>query len=214
MIKILGIKRIIILGALLGINLLFAGVLYWYMNPEMLKQQKALNALKGQVSTLQSDIQRLQIEFTQLEGQKERFAEIKELGFFNQQGRREVELLLPDVQKNSGAVKAVTGVQPGFIEKSSYAEKANHEILTSTITANIGAMDDPGIYRYIYMLDEALPGHLLIESISMKRNRDVNAELLKSIIAGAVPEMVSADVRLTWRTMIPKDLGEDVEGQE
>lgn len=202
---VLGIRRIAILLALIVVNGLFAAVLYGYIFPEQIKQDRLLRSSQGKVSTLQADIDRLQIEFDQLEDQKVRFATLQETGFFNTQGRRRAEMLLTDIQKSSDVLSAVASVKPGSFESSSAAEKANHRVLSSPIEISIQAMDDVNIYRYLYILERVFPGQVLIDDMSITRNFDVNGPLLRSITLGESPAIVEADLKLSWRTMIPNE---------
>lgn len=206
---VLGLRRIAVLLSLLVVNALFAAVLYGYILPEKINQERALRSARGQVASLQSDIDRLQIEFDQLEDQKVRFADLETSGFFYGQGRRRAEMLLTDIQKSSGVLSAVASVKPGVFEKSVYAEKAGYKILSSPIEINIEAMDDLNIYRYLYILERVFPGQVLIDKMTITRDLDVTGTLLRRITSGEKPPIIKADLLLSWRTMIPDEENED-----
>ncbi len=89
MIKILGARRIIILVVLAAINIILASVLYLYLMPEKTQKEREERTSRSKISGLRGDINRLQIEFEQLEIQRTQFEILKKRGFFTDQGRRQ-----------------------------------------------------------------------------------------------------------------------------
>jgi len=94
MIKVLGFRRIIILLVLLGINAALGYAAYMHFIPQQSVKERELRSARGQVSTLRSDIDDLQIEFEQLDDQRAEFELLKKDGFFDGQSRRKAELIL------------------------------------------------------------------------------------------------------------------------
>lgn len=204
MIKLLGAKRILLILILLGINIFFAAVLYMYLTPEQLKKQRELRTLNGQVASVRGDIDRMQIEFEQLEEQQAEFDILKADGFFKNQGRRQAELVFKRIQDESKVISAVATVRAGVVEDSVEAQKAGHKILKSPVDIRIEAMDDTDVFRYLYLIDEFFPGYVTIESIKLERDAEITGTVLRSISAGGNPPLVHADVKALWRTMIPE----------
>lgn len=214
MIRILGIKRIFVLLVLVGLNVLFAAVLYMYIAPEKLNKERELRGLRGKVSSLSSDIDRMQVEFEQLEDQRREFEALKKRGFFQDQGRRQAELIFKRIQDESRVISAVASVGAGTFEHSDEAQKAKHKILLSPVDIKIKAMDDVDVFRYLYLLEEFFPGHIAIEKIVLSREAEVTGTVLRSIAAGGNPELVLAEIKAFWRTMIPEDRASATEGDE
>ena len=204
MIAVLGFKRVVMLAVLIGVNIVLAMSIYMYMKPETQKKERELRGLRGQVSTVRSDIDRMQVEFEQLEDQKAEFERLAADGFFKNQGRRQAELILSEIQKTSGVSKAIASIQAGEIEDNEEAKKAAHKILRSPIEIRLQAIDDINIYHYLFLVENYFPGHITIEELNLERSADVTGTVLRAIASGTNPPLVNADVEMVWRTMIPE----------
>ena len=204
MIAVLGFKRVVMLAVLIGVNIVLAMSIYMYMKPETQKKERELRGLRGQVSTVRSDIDRMQVEFEQLEDQKAEFERLAADGFFKNQGRRQAELILSEIQKTSGVRKAIASIQAGEIEDNEEAKKAAHKILRSPIEIRLQAIDDINIYHYLFLVENYFPGHITIEELNLERSADVTGTVLRAIASGTNPPLVNADVEMVWRTMIPE----------
>ena len=213
MIKILGARRIIILAVLIGLNALLAYAAYMYLIPQKTQKERELRGARGQVSSLQADIDDLQIEFEQLDEQREEFERLKAGGFFDVQSRRNAELIFKQIQDRSGVISAAASVAAGEFEEYEPAKKADHNILKSPITIRIEAVNDLDVYRYMYLIEEFFPGSVSFDEINLRRNGDVSGTVVRGISSGQNPSLVLADLTLSWRTMIPieKEQGGDNE---
>lgn len=202
MVKLLGIKRILVIVMLIALNVGLACAVYLYIVPEHANKDRQLRGLKSQISTLQGDIERMQIEFDQLEAQQHRFDGLRDKGFIGDQNRRQAELLFEKIGREAGVVSSVATIQSGVVEENEEAAKAEHKILKSPITVRIDAMDDVDVYRYLFLVQKFFPGHITLEKIEIKREGEVTGVILRSIASGTSPKLVSAEMQLTWRTMI------------
>lgn len=215
MIRVLGAKRILTIVALLALNALLGAAVYLYLLPEKIGRQRELSSVRGQISTVQTDIGRMQIEFDQLAIQQAGFDNLKKRGFFGAQGRREAEKLLQRIQQEAGVVSAVANIQPGSVEDNEEAQKAEHKILVSPLKIQISAVDDVDVFRYLYLVDKFFPGHVTIDKITLERKANINNTVLRAIATGGKPQLVTADIEGRWRTMIPqKDIIGAPAGQE
>lgn len=203
MIKVLGTKRVMGLLILLAVNSLLAAGVYLYAVPEKAKKEKDLRRLRDEISMVVSDIDRLQIEFEQLEEQQEQFDSLRARGFFSNQDRRQAEIVIKDIQKEAGVISSIASVSPGVVEDSEEAQKSEHKILSSPVKVTISALDDIDVFRYIYLLEEYFPGHVTINKVQIERAAEISGTVLRGIASGASPELVKAEIELTWRTMIP-----------
>lgn len=204
MIQVIGVKRIAILLILLSVNVALAAGLYLYAMPEKDNLSRRLRSLRSQVNSVQSDIDRMKVEFAQLDQQQDRFDELKAAGLFSAQARSEAKEFLRVVQDKAKVISAVANVRPGFIQNDAEAQKANHKILMSPVEITIEAFDDASVYRYIELAKRSFPGHLSLEGITIKRSRDVSSPVLRAIAAGTNPVLISADILMSWRTIIPE----------
>ncbi len=204
MIQTLGIKRIMILVFLFAINVAFAAGLYLYIYPEAQKKDRELKRLRGQISSVQGDIAKLQVEFDQLADQREEFEVLKQKGFFSSQGRREAEEIFKRIQDQSQVISAVASIRRGELEENEEAGKASHKVLVSPIDVKIEAIDDIDVFRYIYLVQRFFPGHISIDQIRISRGAEVTGTVLRSIASGSKPNLVQADIQMSWRTLIPE----------
>lgn len=204
MIKVLGTKRVLMIVFLVAINVAFAAGVYVYLVPEITAKERELGISRGQISTLQSDISRLEIEFDQLEEQQAEFNRLQEKGFFGAQGRREAELVLEKIQKQAGVVSAVANIKAGELQENEEAAKAEYIILSSPVEVKIEALDDVDVFKYIYLVEQFFPGHVAVTNIDLERKMDVSGPVLRSIASGSNLTLVEATVQMVWRTMIPK----------
>lgn len=204
MIQVIGIKRLMILLVLIGVNAVLAVGLYLYAVPEKEQSERRLRGLRSQVNIVQSDINRMQIEFEQLDKQQDRFDALKAKGLFSSQVRSDAKDLLSLIQDKSRVISAVVNVRPGIIQNDAEAQKANHKILMSPIEIKIESFDDASVYRYIELAKSMFPGHLSLDGIKVKRTRDVSSPVLRAIASGTNPVLISADILMSWRTLIPE----------
>lgn len=212
MIGIIGIKRLVVLIFFIAVNACLAGFVYMYLMPEADNQERRERVLRSEVSRIGADIDRLYVEFEQMDKQKDRYNQLKEKGFFSVQSRSDAKKMFSVLQNKSNVVSAVVNVKSGTILDDQDAQNARHKILVSQINIDIEAFDDVDVYKYIDLLDKTIPGHVSVDMIEMKRVRDVNAAVLRAISSGANPVMVKANLKLSWRTMVSEDkLTEDAE---
>ena len=204
MIQIIGLKRLIILFVFVVFNVVFGAAIYFYMIPESASLDQESIGLRGRVGTVQADIGRIQVEFDQLERQQEAFNFLKDKGFFSKQTRNEVKKLFSDIQDESKVLSAVVSVKSGSVVNYEEVEKANYAVLLSPIEVDIKAFSDVDIYTYLDMMSDLLPGHLSLDEVEIERTQDVTPALLRMISYGVDPEMITASVKLSWRTIIPQ----------
>lgn len=203
MIRVLGTKRVLGIVFLVAINAALAAGVYLYAMPEQVKKERELRQLRGNISTTSSDIGRLQIEFDQLEAQQAQFENLRTRGFFGTQERRQAEKIFEKIQKEAGVVSAIANIQSGSVLDDEEAQKAEHKILASPVTVRVTATDDVDVFRYIYLVEQFFPGHITIDSIKLERVAEISGTVLRAIASGANPALVTADIEITWRTMIP-----------
>lgn len=204
MIRILGTKRVLTLVILVALNAAFAVGVYMYLGPESVKKNNELMGMRGQIATVVGDIERMQLEFDQLEDQQAAFDVLKEDDFLKPMNRRQAELLIEKITKEVGVKSAVASIQRGHIEQNDEAQKAAYRVLVSEVKIYIKAVEDIDVYRYIYYVNKLFPGHISIDGLEISRKMDVNGAVLRSIASGNVPELVEAQVDISWRTMVPE----------
>lgn len=204
MIKVIGIKRLLVFLVLLSVNSILGASIYLYVLPEQENADSELKKITSQVRTKQADISKMQLEFKQLDELQNKFDRLKNNGFFSTQIRSEAKEILSTIQSESKVVSATVSVKSGSLENSEDAQKSGHQVLMSPVEVKVEAFDDSDVYRYIEIAQDKFPGHLRVDDISMYRSRDVSATVLRAISAGASPPLVTATINMSWRTMIPE----------
>ena len=208
MINVLGMKRIAILAVLIAINGLLGVLTYMYIMPETLAAQRNLSGLRGSVTTIQSDIDNINLEFDQLEKQQSQYEELERNGFFGDQDRFAAERIFEQVQAESGVLSAVASISGGEIIEDEDAAKSDRDVLRSSIEIKIEAANDLHVFKYIANLMQAFPGYISLQSIELRRTAEITGTVLRSFASGEDPVLVEADIVLSWSTMIPKtDVG-------
>lgn len=209
MIKILGAKRVFILSALIAVNALAGIFVYSYLLPEKERVQGEFGAAESRYQALNNEIAELQIEVQEFEEKRGFFERLEAEGFFGKQDRRVVEDIFRNAESSSKVISAVMSIEPGVIENNEVAKRAAYKVLKSQIKINIKAMDDRDIYRYLQILRQSFPGYLSLTSLIVDKELDLDRSVLKKIAAGEDPELISAELMLSWRTMIPDEVPDD-----
>lgn len=205
MIDLLGMRRLFFILLLLGLNGLLAAIVYGYLEPGQFTAEQDVNSVRNQIFELQSDIDKMRVEFEQLEEQQLAFEELVESGFFEFQGRREAQDLFEEIQQRANIIKAVANISAGKLEKNNLASKAEHELLVSPVELKISAYDDIDIYKYLYLLRESFPGHISIDKLLLRRSADLDAIVLRGIAGGEDVSLIDSEIDFTWRTMVPRN---------
>ncbi len=203
MIAILGAKRVLGLVFLIAINVALSATAYLFVLPQTQAKQVELRGLSSRISGVRTDINRMQVEFSQIEQQQAQFENLKKRGFFSDQQRRQAEKVFEIIQKQAGVISAVAKIEAGTVESNVEAQKAEYEILSSPVKIRVEAIDSVDIFRYLYLLEHFFPGHVAIKNIEIARKAEVTGPILRSIASGENPVLVCADIDIIWRTMIP-----------
>jgi hypothetical protein len=206
MIKILGMQRVIILAVLAGLCVVLAGTKFLILLPQIEVSQRESSQVKSKVNGLRNDINRLQVEFSQIEEQRAEFETLRTRGFFNNQDRSQIDQIFKDLQTQSKVVSASVKVESGALQDNPEAMKAKHKILSSKIMIDIQALEEADIYRYLTLLKTALPGEVTFQSYKVSRDNDVNEAVLRAIASSQETNLflVGARLEVLWRTMVPE----------
>ncbi|MFP4312908.1 MAG: hypothetical protein ACLFR0_01165 [Alphaproteobacteria bacterium] len=204
MIKILGARRILLLLILLALNGVFGATVYMYLQPQLKKEEINLRTAKSQEQQVRSDISDLQLEFDQLEEQRDAFRALQADGFFSNQSRRQVEDVFLQAKQASGILTATVNVRPGEVIEDEDAAKAGYVLLKSPISIRFEGIDDTDVYIYLDYLEKNFPGYLSVEDIYIRRVANVNDTILRAIAGGSKPAMVDGRLELNWTTMVER----------
>lgn len=203
MIKILGKKRVLTLLLLVVLNAALIAAFYAYLVPHKEEKDRELRVVRGQVSSTRADIERLRVELQQIEYQKDDFEALQKDGFFTKQNRRDAKIVLEQIQQESGVISAVASIESGEFVEDQEAAKAEYKILLSEMNIDIKALRDVEIFKYISLLEDFFPGDLTVKKVTLSREEDLSATILRAIAASENMPLVEAQIQLQWRTMVP-----------
>ena len=201
--QILGTRRVILLTVLIVANAVLAGGLYLYLMPRAETLQAQLQQLSGQVASKRSAAQTLGSEYGAIQDQKMFFGQLKDAGFFADQNRTMIRGRIGDIQKFSNVLSAKYSVAAATVEHTQAADDAGYVLLDSPITVEVDALDDTDFYTFVYCLENAFPGHVTVDSLTVSRIQELTEPVLKQIGGGVSVPVVRGIVTVSWRTMVP-----------
>jgi hypothetical protein len=205
-IKILGFKRVLIIFVLVALNAVFLASNYLVFTPGSTSAQNELRTTKSKTVQTRNDAEKLRTEITEIQQQKSGYELLKNAGFFSEQNRLVAKNRIEDIQKRTGILKAAYSVGTGTIIENPSAKEAGYAVLESDISINIEAMDDVDIYNFAFWMENALPGHMTIDSLDIVRTKDINEATIREIGTGNPVTLLTGKIALTWRTMVSEDV--------
>lgn len=204
MIQILGFRRVITLAILIAANLALAGALYSLVLPQKDKTERELRSTRSAVNARRDEVATLKNEYEQIQEQKNLFENLQQAGFFTVQDRINARKTIEQIQKESKVLAARYDIQAIQVQESPLAAEADHVLLHSPMSFSLDALDDIDVYSFMYWAQNAFPGQVAINSLTIERRMDVDEITLKQIGTGTPVVLVSATVNFSWNTMVPR----------
>jgi hypothetical protein len=206
MIKVLGFKRVVILLVLLGLNGLVLAANYLIFEPGRAATENELRMTTSKTSQTQADADKLRTEISEIQDQKSSYELLKTAGFFSQQNRLVAKNRIEAIQQKTGILKAGYNIGAGSIIENASAKEAGYAVLESPIEVNLEALDDVDIYNFAYWIENALPGHMTLNSLDISRTKELNEATLREIGTGKPVTLLTGKLSLSWRTMVSEDV--------
>ena len=203
MIKAIGARRFLILLILLAVNVAVGALVYTYMMPQKIKQDRALRVAQSETQVLRGDINQLQVDMQQFDQNKAAYDAIYARGFLLPQDRRRAEEYFRDAQSKSKVVSVAASIKAGVVEDHEAALKANYKVLNSPIVVVIKAVDDTVIHQFLRDIQYDFNGHISLVDMHIRRTADVTGTVLRAISNGTSPELAEAKLVFQWRSLIP-----------
>lgn len=204
MIEILGMRKVMLGGILLVLNLCLGAFLYFYLSPQSVKSERELRALRGQVTEKTAKTDELRTQNGVIERQKEEYENLRAAGFFSEQNRLVAQRRIEEIQKFTHVLTAQYDVKPAQVNKTTPAAEFDHVVLDSPVNIKIDAIDDVDFYNLVYWLENSFPGHMALKSLSIERKLDVSEAVLRQIGNGTPTAMVTGEVLYDWQTVLPQ----------
>lgn len=209
MIKLIGLRRALILGFTIILNLFLASVFFLWLQPTQDRAEKRLRSLEGQISQLRTDIVNIKEEIKVTRENTPYFNFLKDRGFFATQDRFLAERIIQDLRAESGVNSVRFSIEPLIEVFDERAQAANYRFVASTIKVeNVEAYTDIELYKFMYMMNNSLPGHTRIKSFTLSKKDDVttaNIERLSDKNNELAFAAGSAEFQWLTMTELPKD---------
>lgn len=197
---LIGIKRTVILAILLGANIGLYGFSQVLFAPQMEKSTKELSKIKRQSSRYQKDLNAIKNDFDALGGQQEIFNNLTEKKFFGDVSVP-TQLDAMDLISQQTGVDALVKISAPREMTLSGMDRVDWVMVKREVVIDIKAFDDVDIYRYLDRVERELPGYLKVKDVTIRRNADYSADMLREIIRGKFPDIVTASLSYDWYLM-------------
>lgn len=204
MIKILGTRRLLILGVLLGLNAVLALGIYLFMIPMNQKFQGQLSEVTGKVSASKAETERMRTEFDAIQQQKAQFEQLQATDFFTAQDRVQARERFEAIQKFSKVLSASYDIRAAAVENTPELTEAGQVMLTTPVEVKVDALDDLDFYNFVYLIQNAFPGYGGITSLDVTRIKELDDVTLRQIGSRNPAPMVMGQIRFTWKTIVPQ----------
>ena len=213
---ILGPKRVLLFFLVFGGLLSLALFNYAYLIPQTQKMEKQYYSARRDISAVEDVISGHKTAFEAFSDRRSDFDKIVEKGFFQPQRRLELAKIFTDLQDKSGVLNVRYDVLPGEIEDFQKAQDIEHRMMKSEMKIEVDAFMDEDVIAFIKGLENDLPGHVKITSLSLRRRGQLDQTALEQISEGNKPLLVQAEIGAEWRNLVPLDSPElmpEEEGQ-
>jgi hypothetical protein len=213
MIKLLGLKRLIKLAVLLGINLLAATIYFLTLSPMLDTEQAQLNAVESQVSGLNGKIAGAKQDMIFVKENLTKYQDLKDKGLFMEQDRFMIDHTLQDMRGKAGLSAFSFSIEDLKDVPNANADSMDYKLVSSRINVDriVSALDS-NIYVFLQNIASTFPEHTSIQKFDIKRVAEVNEQALKDINDGKPVSFVTADVSFDWLTLAPKTAGSTTAG--
>ena len=204
MMNIIGARRLTTIIIMVLANALLAAALFMWLIPQAEQADRRLQATKGQVSTARGETERMRNEIGEIVKQKSQFEQLEKTGFFTPQDRVMARQRIEAIQKYSRVLNATYDIQPAQVQRSDDLTAAGQVMLSSPVSVAVEAVDDLDFYNFVFLLQNAFPGQVNIESVHVERTQDMNDVVLRQIGSGQPSALMAGKVDFVWKTIVPE----------
>lgn len=214
MIKLLGIKRLITLSAIFILLIILLSVYFLWIDPARQDADRQVNALNGEIATLQNDINTTKQQIEETRRNIPYFNYLKKIEFFSEQDRFRAQRTIEDIQAQSGITSAEFTIGELTDVNEPLATQVEYRLVVSPIAVqNVQAFTDVEFYKLLYLMNNEFPGHIRLSSMSLTRTGELDQDVAQNRDQGGVPYFVTGDIEFQWLTMIedpqPTNMGQD-----
>jgi len=217
-VKLVGAKRLTVLGALLFLLALDGGVYFAILTPMKERAESDLSRATGSVSSYRSKINNIQKDIDFLNENIPVYENILKQGLFDDQDRFRVVDVVNSLSTNAEVSKFSYNIGNREIIKSPDADKMGYAVIKRSIAlTNIDAVIDVDVFSFFQHISYIFPKYVHIKGFTLKKNKDVTMDNLQKIANDENDNMVSASINFDWVTLTKKEnvmSKEEIEAQK
>lgn len=200
----IGKKRMLVLVTLAVLLAVLSVLAFFVAVPQAQKTKKRLDEISANKNQIAIEMEKMRADYITFENQRNLFDKLEKTGFLNDQNRVLTRARFETLQRLSKIVSAKYEIKAAVITENELSENTGYVTMKSPISVTVSAIDDLDVYRFIYYLNYGFPGFIKIKDLVIDRTGEITPEVLKSIGAGAPPQIVTAKMELEWTTMTKK----------
>lgn len=207
MIKLLGFKRTLILGIMLGINAILGLVYVLWASPQTEGLNSRLMGLRSEISNLQTGIQTTKSDMQMLEENLPTYDVLIKNGFMQEQDRFVMSRALENIKEKSHVQGFSFSVGDIREIANADAQLAGKRLLHSRIVVSrISSPLDVNVYDMMRLIEADYPTHARIHAFKIRQESSVTQENLSKMAVEPV-SLVNAEVTFDWFSLsdIPQD---------
>jgi hypothetical protein len=195
-------KRILAAALVVLLN-----ILVWFLGiPELESwdeaSQREIKRIEGEISQTRQRLNLTQKEVASLGKLEENYRAVLEQGLTAPQDRLAAERIIE-------AARAASRLGRDDVKFTIQAEKfqpvtlgsANYEQSTSIIEFSFGALADRDVLSFIGTFSASMPGRIVVDTLSLRREGELNGETLAKLRAGQTVALVKGEAKLRWITL-------------
>lgn len=210
MIEIIGFKRLAAILIFLSLNTAAGASVYFYFLPKNESLSKELRSVRASIVQKTQETEGLRTSYQEIQKQKTFFDNLKNSGFFSDQDRIVARQKIESIQAFTNVLEASYSIQPAQIDMNPIAKEAGHIVIDSPVNIKVKALDDYDLYNFIYWMENAFPGFVVLNNLKIERKMDIDAVSLRQIGSGKTEALIEADIEFGWRSMLPESEAGDL----
>lgn len=198
MIKLLGFRRTLTLGLLLGINAILLATYFLWAQPQASDLEGQIAGLRAQLAGLQTNIQNTKSDMKMLQENLPVFDELKRRGFMQEQDRFVLSRAMEDIKTKAGIRGFSFSVGDIDVIDNPDAMAANKRLLHSRVTINnVSSLLDVNFFDLMELIETDYPVQARINSFSIGRSAELKSEDLDKLKNGPL-SLVTAELTFDW----------------
>ena len=202
--KLIGIKRLILLAILAGINAAIAAAYFLWIGPMLTDAQNSLTAVTSEISQLQGKIQNTKAELADYKENLPKYEVLKTRGFMSGQDRFQISRDLDFVRQKAELGGFSFNISDLRTLPSDEATAAQLKILNSRITLDqVGSMMDKNFYDFAERMGTTFPAHVRLHRLEIRRSLPLNNSTMRRIAQLENVPLLTASTVFDWMTVVP-----------